>query len=506
MPFASAGPRVDSPRPLRHAVVDALSVPWNTLRCLAAHFPTLFVIALAGKLAHDRLIDLAVWVSRAGGIFGQLVLVLAPLAVLTSYVLILRVIRPSLSTVRELTSTAPDGSLPRARRFRVRRLVTELDQLGALLIPFLVVYATAGQLRSDAIAFNLGVTNDVNSDVLSHLDDTGLNEAGLAGIRAAATTDQLARTLGSNTNVWLWVLIVTAFAVRTALPWMIKNLRWGLLGFVAAYTEALWMVSVAPLLNGMRTEATGWVTGRRIVAWTQQTLHSFTDLLGPLTGAANTLIAWVGKLIGSAGTLLLVPLAWLSIGAVVFGQLIDTAPQSDRTNWVTRARLRINRRVSTLDQRTRRAAGELTSGLSSRFGQIVTGIRTIIASGGVAMVLFCLLFQVAQLLGGGLWMAERALIGPQELSVWIALGEAGGPLRTLNDTLVTMLLLCLVGAGTDRALHGRLLRRRAEQVPAVPADLAVTPSAPLNQPVARPAPPANRPTTPPDPPATQPVD
>ncbi|NNG36132.1 hypothetical protein [Nakamurella aerolata] len=473
-------PGVGKPRPLRHAVLDALSVPWNTLRCLGRHFPTLFVIALAGQLAHDRLIDLAVWVSRAGGIFGQLVLVLAPLSVLTSYVLILRVIRPSLPTVRELTSTRPDGALPTARRFRLRRLVTELDELGALLIPFLVVYSTAGQLRNDAIAFNLGVTNDVADNLMVHVNDADVSAA-----QATASADQVARTLGSDTNIWLWVLIVTAFAVRTALPWLIKNVRWGLLGFVAAYAEALWMVSAAPLLNGLRSHATDWVTGRKIVAWTQQTMHSFTDLLGPLTGVANTVITVLGKLIGSAGTLLLVPLAWLSIGAVVFGQLIDAGPRTERTNWMTRARLRFNRRMSSLDQRAQRAAGELTSGLSGRFGQIVTGVRTIIGSGGVAMVLFCMLFQAAQLAGGGLWMLERAIIGPQEPSVWIALGDTGGPLRTLNNTLVTMLLLCLVGAGTDRALHGRLLRRRAEQ--AAPTSAESTDQHPPAPPTTQPA-------------------
>ncbi|MGI8414997.1 MAG: hypothetical protein ACR2P2_02080 [Nakamurella sp.] len=444
-----AGPHPQSgPRAWRDIAGDALFVPWQVLRLFGRHFPALIAVTVAALVLHDLVLVLAVSASAAGALLGQAVLVCAPLCILTGYVLILRIVRPSLPTLAVATASRASGNLPAGTRAVRARINTMLSELGALLIPFLLVYATTGQLKADAVDYADGVRDAVDNLVLVHSADNPPFD----GSGALAS-----RSLWGLNNPWLWVLVVGTFTMRTVLPWLIKQVHIGALGFVAAYSEALWMIAGAPQINSQKSTVIDWMQGRAIIVWVKSWWQTVLDHLGPLVGTVQWIMHLLGLVLSGTSALIVVPLSWLSMGAVVYGELIDADESLDRRiGWTSRVRARWER----LSGRTRKAAGDFSGGLNSRFGQLLNGLRMMFSSGLVSMGLFCLLFQGAEFLAGGLWLLERKIIGPHDLfAVWIPLSN---PLELINDTLTTILLLLVVAAASDRATRARRQRTTSQ--------------------------------------------
>jgi hypothetical protein len=75
----------------------------------------------------------------------------------------------------------------------------------------------------------------------------------------------------------------------------------------------------------------------------------------------------------------------------------------------------------------------------------------LIRAGLVPMLLFCLAFVAARTVANWLWELQRLLIGPEDLGgFWMPLSW---PLSRLNDAAGHVVLVCLLAAAVDRALH-----------------------------------------------------
>jgi hypothetical protein len=148
--------------------------------------------------------------------------------------------------------------------------------------------------------------------------------------------------------------------------------------------------------------------------------------------------------------------AWLTVGAVVYGHRLAESPTAkDLFDRSAERRSRVPAPLRWLLSR-------LSAELRLRFTPLVDGLRLLFRSGLAAMLLFCLVYLVLSpvnstdrgLLGGAggwMWELERLVIGPQELNaVWL---PASYMLSSLNGAVETVLLICLLGAAVDRVLR-----------------------------------------------------
>ncbi|HEY2790737.1 MAG TPA: hypothetical protein VGJ28_00170, partial [Micromonosporaceae bacterium] len=280
------------------------------------------------------------------------------------------------------------------------------------LIPFLAVYEASGNLHNDLYNYVYSVWRVDPFD-----SSTGI-------------PDRL--------NVLVAVIIVVAIGLRTALSrWNLAERHAGF-GILAAYLEVIWITVAASLIAW----SWGWLSDRRFVQWWLDGVHRIDRLGAPV----HHVMDWLSTLIGSADVVIALPIAWLTIAAIVYGQQISTAP-STREVRLARA---MARRTLRLPRIIRRAIDSLRDSLLDRFGPLLMALRVVVRAGLAPMLLFCLLFMIVHTAAVWLFVVERAMIGPHDLhTFWMPLSD---PLSDLNNVVGTVLLSCLIGAVVDRVL------------------------------------------------------
>ncbi|MEQ4303087.1 hypothetical protein ABNF97_17115 [Plantactinospora sp. B6F1] len=432
-------------RTLSAALPEALAVLGNSLRLLVRHWPVLFALYFAGAAARELVVLGAVQVSRINGVLGLLVAVLGPIATLTALVLMLRILRPSLPWLSAVPTepaapvrtqrAAPVGSQP-AEDGTVRppHRRSLLDHLGSALVPFLAVYASWGYLQEDLTDYLYRVFVD------TYLAD------------AAIFTDpgRVAENADRRIPLGLTGTIMAVVAVAVVLRWLLgrwqERSRMGWLGIPGAYVEIIWISVVAATIAQAQDPLLQWLRERRVVVWLLDSWHALVDQLGPLSEPVRAAGAFLVGAAGSVQVAIVVPLAWLTVGAVVYGHQL-TPPPPTETDLAERAA----RRWRALPRPLRAIGTNLGADLRERFTPMVHGVRLMVRAGLAPMLLFCLAFLLAQTAREWLWEAERLIIGGQDLqSVWIPLS---GQLGLLNDAVGTVLLACLLGAAVDRVLR-----------------------------------------------------
>ncbi|GAA4715117.1 hypothetical protein [Phytohabitans rumicis] len=418
------------PRPRRYrtlsaAVVETGAVLATALRLLWRHWPALFALYFAGAAAREFILIGAVRASKLNGVLGALVVILGPVATLVALVLMLRVIRPSLPWLA--AATAPDATDP-------ARPKTLMDHLASALVPFLAVYASWGYLEEDISQYVYDVWADATFGDARIFSDPGV------------VRRELADRLPFDVTVTLVAVIAVAVLLRWLLNWWQGKRRWWVLGLVGAYVEVIWIIVSVAALNNARDPLTTWVMERRVVLWVQDAWNSTVDKLGPLTNPVRTAGEWLAGAIANADTVIVVPLAWLAVGAVVYGHKL-APPAPSGSELLQRA----SKRWNALPKPVRVVGTNVTADVRERFTPLVHGIRVIARAGLAPMLFFCVAFLVAQTARDWMWEAERFLIGPRDLEeVWIPIS---GPLALLNDAVGVVLLACLLGAAVDRVLR-----------------------------------------------------
>ncbi|MEN3608246.1 hypothetical protein AAH979_01735 [Plantactinospora sp. ZYX-F-223] len=445
-------------RTLGAALLEAVAVVGTSLRLLVRHWPVLFALYFAGAAAREFVVLGAVQVSKINGVLGMLVVVLGPIATLTALVLMLRALRPSLpwlsaatTETADIDSTEPPdigtteaagvaeagevGIWPAGDTGgRPPRRKTLLDHLGSALVPFLAVYASWGYLQEDLTDYLYKVFVD------TYLAD------------AAIFTDpgQVAENAERRMPLDLTGTILAVVAVAVVLRWLLgkwqERSRMGWLGIPGAYVEVVWISVVATTVAQAQDPLLQWLQERRIVVWLLDAWHTLVDQLGPLSGPVRAAGAFLVGAAGSVQVAIIVPLAWLAVGAVVYGHRLTPPPPSE-ADLVERAA----RRWRALPRPVRVVGANLGADLRERFAPMVHSLRLMARAGLAPMLFFCLAFLLAQTAREWLWEAERMIIGGQDLeSIWMPLS---GQLALLNDAVGTVVLACLLGAAVDRVLR-----------------------------------------------------
>ena len=395
----------------RSALRDTTAVLRSGAAVLAGHWPVLLALSFAGLGARHYLLAAAVEVSKFNGYLGMLVLVVVPLTTLSALVLMLLAARSSLAW---LASSVPAAA--------PRKL---LDHLGSVLVPFLAVYASYGYLKQDFSDYNYGI----------FLDSLG-------------TGGSISNRLGGTVTVTLVAIVAVAIVARWALGrWKLARRRpW--LGLFGAYIEVVWITLVAWTINKVSEFGQDWLNGRRVVRGLKDTTTAVVDRLGPLAHPAHGTLSLIGTLTGSVNSVILVPVAWLAVGAVVYGYQIRP-PASPSHDLIDLAR----RRWLRLPSPVRRIGAEIGGDLRERFGPLWFGLRLLLRTGLRPMLLFCLTFLVVQSTDTWLFMVEKWLVGPADIQrVWMPLSDV---LAVLNDGVRTVLLAALLAAAVDRVLRAQ---------------------------------------------------
>jgi hypothetical protein len=363
---------------LRDSLADLVAVLVTAARLLRRHWPVLLTLFLAGTLAHELATRAAVQASLVSAELGVLVLVLAPLSFLVSIVLMLRAVRASLPWLGR-----PDGDRP----------PSVIRHLGVVLLPFLTIYYFEDYLADDYNDYTARVLED------SFVRNLGGVAAEIAGEAVEATSIDPETRLPFTLTLPLVAVVVLAFVGRWLLGrWHAPDRRpW--LGIPAAYLELVYFSLVYVTFVTVAERFVEWGGNRRLMHALET---AWTGAVGSASGLSTPLGAvpdWLMSQFGAIDAVLVIPLAWLAISAVVLGH--QPPP-------VTSGRARAlyeqgAKRWAAVPRPVAWAADKVTSDLRSWFLPMAQGVRMMFRAGLVPMLLFCLAFVTVRTLADWMW-------------------------------------------------------------------------------------------------------
>ncbi|SED64998.1 hypothetical protein [Jiangella alba] len=407
---------------LRAAAADLFAVLGRAGRLLARHWPVLLAILFAGEAGRYAALWAAVELSEFSGTLGVLVLVLGPLAAVSALIAALYALRHSLPSLQVSADAASgeDG----------RQHASVVSVLGSVMIPFLAIYASYGYLSEDVFRF----VNTAVADELFNNPDLLLGTGEVDQNRTALATGWLAMAL-----------VAIAIVLRYGLGILAQRrpMRW--IPWVAAYVEVLWLVTLARMLASHQEAAFAWLEERAVTQAVADGWRSVVSFFGPVGDAVDTGSRWLLDLLGDADSLLVIPVAWLTVGAVVYGQQLR---EPERRRQASHRRQR-GGLAGRMHAPARQVGNELTGGLGERFGALASGLRRLAVAGLAPMLLFALAFVIAQRLEYAVELIWRELLGPLPLGAYLAFVPHTG---MVSHVVGTVAVVCLLGAAIDRVL------------------------------------------------------
>ena len=378
-------------------VRDIPGVLRSAARLFARHWPALFVIALLGAAVRSASIWAAVIVSNTSGWAGQLFLVIGPIAYLVAIIVMINFCRRSLP------------NLPAGKTSGL------LDVAISVLVPFLTVYVAAGLFEEDYSRFDNQAAFEEFNQVGPGAD---WDYAGRLGVFSAQT---------------IVMIIAIAWVVRWALGQFGRKVSFLGLALVGALVDVYYSTIVARMIDTYKEPMTGWVEDRNATNWFVRQYDSVLDRLGPVAQPLDAVVSWFASLVGSIDAVVIVPLAWLTVGAVVLGHQINPTPAAPRpsdSRWGV---------LATLPQDVR-----------NRFSAFGDGLRLLASAGLAPMLAFCVAFLLVlkvELLVG---FVVRHLIGPIDTNTWLAFSPME---EVLSQALKMVLIAVLLAAALDWLLR-----------------------------------------------------
>lgn len=391
----------------------------TALRAYARCWPALLAWFLAGWTARLLLLRVAADIGNELPIVGQLILPLAVIARLASYVAMFLVLRAALPNVTGIDPSPVDG-----RRFAF--LARWGSAVSAAILPFFVIYAAWGMITEDS--------RDYASAALDQADLWGGGGS---------------RALDVVVDGWSLALVAVAFVGRFVLQRFAARLP-GWTTAVAAYLEAVWVLVALLILRELLGGVPAWFATRRMFAPIVDAVAGWRDQLSWFRWLGDA----AGWLMTQLGDVVFQPLAWVALAAIVYAGIATRATAQQNVR-LARARAAVTARWSRLPKRVRTILAAATGGFQERWLPIAGSIRLIWAAGPLALGGFLLAYAVVHAAGEWLAIGLMRMFGPQEFLFWAAIDD---PVGLVVVALVVPLQLTLVASTYDTAL-GRSLPR-----------------------------------------------
>lgn len=419
---------------VRSRARDFFDVLIDAGRLFVRHWPVLFALALLGVAVRGGAHWAAVEASDHVGWLGLLLLTIVPLGYLVPVIWMLHRCGRDLPAVQALADRKPEDATSGQER-------TIWHVMVSVLVPFLTVYVANDLLRNDIRSFqNAAVADEFNK---------GFHEARDYGDRVGIYPLQI-----------VIMIVVIALVVRFALGRAERKWPWLALAALGALVEVYYTSTAAKLANGVKLDATTWVEDRKAAHFVLERYDGAIDRLGWLADPVDTVTTWLFGLLGSFDVLVIVPLAWLTVAAVVLGHKLAPEPSKQHP---ALDRLKI------VPKPVRQGFGSLTEDVRSRFGALFAGLRMLAKAGLVPMLLFCLAYLLALRIPFLFSLLIRQLMGPVDTNHWLAFA----PIENAFGLAVSMVVISvLLAAAIDRMLDPMLSRSEDSDAPASPTTSA----------------------------------
>jgi len=402
-----------------------------TARLWWRHWPTLFVLVLAGFIADHWLLDLAAGIGVRNHVLGLCALSTVVLVQLVVVIAMFHSLRPSLRVLGAVAATAP----PEPRRRGA------IDGLSLVLAPFFAYYAAWGLLGDSVRQYSLrGLEIDPFGEHGMLLD--ALHARGIALVIAATWLLRwYAKRRARDGGAW-WQLPVTL-------------------------CEASWLFIGLFALDKLKDRVLDWWHARVFA-------HALDDLLqqaAAMLPTAHGLLAPVLSALRDVGLYALLPLVWLALAAMIFGRAIGDADAVAATH----ARLaRLTARYRNLPALPKRIGEHFVEGYRKRLLPVADCVRLTLRAGGPLLVLLCVGYRALDWLALWGWIGATRLIGAHALPEWQLIGNALGlvlvdPLRLSPSLLVEPLRICLLAAVLETTLAAAHAPATDVAAPSVPA-------------------------------------
>jgi hypothetical protein len=374
----------------------------------------------AGWLAHAALIRLAGWAGNHESLWGLLILPLAVLVRLVSYVGMFLAVRPALTHFERLD--ALDGE-------RTKWVPTFLSGL----IPFLVIYMAWGMIVDDVNAYGRAAADQFAQDTEN-------------------------RPLVITIGVMSISFIVIAFVSRLVIGRLAKRLpAWT--GALTAYLEAAWLITAALAISSVLAGVPQWFATLKMFGWAVDGIAALREQFAWFATIGDAFF-W---LLGAVGSVVLQPLAWLALAAIVFASVLPRRRRST-TGRAARWRETTERRWRRMPRPIRVLGTSLSSGFRERWEPIATALSLIWRNGPLQLGAYILAFAVVTAGAQWLYVLIYTVLGPHESGWWIGMSDQ---IVLLVTAVSVPLQIVIVAAAFDSSLA-----QLDEQVTSADAELA----------------------------------
>lgn len=402
------------------------------------YFPQLAACYLLGYLGRTGAIEWAARVGYDNDLWASLIMPLAGMARLASYVAMFLVIRNGIPTLAALPT----------------RTARQVDIFATIIVPFFAIYLAWQMFKEDWLAFEY----------------TALPYRAGKAMTAPEPTELDPEALPVSTVTV--IIIVVALVARLGLGRLKDRMPTWLLP-VQVYLDALWVFLVLTFSasNGVTLliNPTAWLAERRIVVWFNDTRESLFSHFQLFESAWKAIMWAISTVFGGA----VVPLLWLAVACIVYG----ATPKPDwhaaaRRFGGDRAGLWIDRSAPTrtqLSTRWKRMPGKVrtemrdqVTGQIGKFKPIVDSAHVIVAGGVLALSLYVLAYLGlawldmsgsylrTQIGPGYLFRGMAWLLGPHDIIFWWGTWDL---MELISHTLIEPLRVCLVATMTAWCLQ-----------------------------------------------------
>lgn len=411
---------------LRGVARESAVIPVRGAHLLIRNFPQLVTVICLGLAGRQAVIWLAVWLSAYSSFAASLVMPLAPVCVMLAIIFCLWLLRPSLpflaATFPERGETSP----------KVRLL-----SAGGMLISFLTVYSTHGMLKEDLASFRHAATI------------TEFQNQGVDADFSRAFVDSIPALIGLIGGTILLRKIIGYFALAE------KGLG---LTYLSAYLEVLWMTTVSVFLTNQISALQDWALSRQSVAPAYRGYKSLKTeaetALGDSAGVIADAWTWLADTLPAFNQLVTIPIAWLTLGAVVFGTSLAAKKAADGEDKqeeqpegeAPRRRMSAQLKAAA-EAEAKRTVDEALQPVAGPLKTLWNALKTLARAGLVPMTIFCLVFMSAVAVEIGAVELGRAIAGPQ---TDILLSEVAAQYILVGARACYLLVVvCLIASGLD---------------------------------------------------------